>query len=491
MRLLAVFGTLFVASLALSIYWSATQPLWSFYLMPSRFWQFTLGGAVFIWLHRQAPGNDAATDSHDHSRRATIAGISGLILIFGSARFLHSNITYPDYWALFPSFGTALVLGAIQVSANRGITNLLAHPWLVWIGDRSYSWYLWHWPVLMLAFTLGVKGQLETALLAALSLLPAMFSYRYIELPFWKGRYSGFKPLPIILASILAMLAVIASTYNLFLNIPAPTAVSATQAARLDQPEIYRAQCDDFHSSAEVRPCVFGNQNAPKTAVLLGDSIGVQWFSLIQTMFPPPQWRVVVLTKSACPIVDEDYFYSSIGGVYKTCAIWRNAVLDFLPSLKPDIVFMGSSAGYEFTELQWTEGTTRVLSRITTASKQTIVISGTPALGYDGPSCLERHAVAPLSTADPDEKTCSEKLINPKSANVSRFLGEAVQRFPGTILLDLNDLVCPGGRCSARNAEGIIVFRDGDHLTDTFVRTLIPEAASRLQRSGLEHLLAE
>jgi peptidoglycan/LPS O-acetylase OafA/YrhL len=492
-RLLFVLGTLFLASLGLSLYWSETRPLWSFYLMPSRIWQFALGGAVFIWLRRHIRDNGTATAARNYPKWAATAGTFGLILIVGSAVLLHSNITYPGYWALFPSLGTALVLAAGQVSTEKGTANLLAHPWLVWIGDRSYSWYLWHWPVLMLAFTLGINGRLETALLAAFSLLLAMFSYRYVELPFWKGRFSRLKPSRIILLSILAMLMVINGSFYSLSNLKPPPPSFSISATRSDIPEIYRYRCDDWFSSAKVRPCVFGDPKAQRTIVLIGDSVGAQWFSLVREIFPAPQWRLVVLTKSSCAIVDEDYFYDRIGGIYKVCTDWRNKVLDLLPSLTPDVVLIGSAANYGFTQSQWTEGTARVLARITAVTKYTLVIPGTPALGFDGPGCLERHiASAKPAEMDQNEPVCSQRLKNPQPANVSRYLGEATQRFSNAVLLDLNDLVCPDGRCSARSKDsGIVVFRDKNHLTDTFVRAQIPEVISRLKRSGLEPLLQD
>ncbi len=106
---------------------------------------------------------------------------------------------------LAPSLGAALVIAAVH-GLSEGYGGPLAHPMLVWLGDRSYSWYLWHWPVLILGFSLGYKDQeLLTLALILLSLLAAMLSYRLVERPFWKGNFSQIHPRHVLLVSLLVM----------------------------------------------------------------------------------------------------------------------------------------------------------------------------------------------------------------------------------------------------------------------------------------------
>jgi len=78
-------------------------------------------------------------------------------------------------------------------------------------------------------------------------------------------------------------------------------------------PELYSHDCDSWFHDAIVKPCVFGSADSEKTVVLIGDSIAAQWFVAIPRIFTQPDWRVVVLTKSSCPMVDVDFFYDRIG----------------------------------------------------------------------------------------------------------------------------------------------------------------------------------
>jgi hypothetical protein len=245
-------------------------------------------------------------------------------------------------------------------------------------------------------------------------------------------------------------------------------------------PAIYAHGCDSWTTHSDINPCIIGKPSANKTIVLIGDSIGAQWVSLLPGLFKSPEWRTIVLTKSACAMVDEDYFYGRIGQIYTICTEWRRKSLEYLSSLRPDIIFVGSAATYEFSESQWINGSSRVLARLSSAAKHVIVIPGTPSLSFNGPSCLERHATH-ASKID----ACREPLTSTQAAEVAHYLKIAVQAFPNAKLLNLNDLACPEGICSALTTDGLTVFRDTQHLTNTFVRAQLPAVTKRIEKLGL------
>jgi hypothetical protein len=361
---------------------------------------------------------------------------------------------------------------------------LLCHPVLIWIGDRSYSWYLWHWPVLMLGFSCGMQSSFtKTIGLVALSMLLAIFSYRWVELPFWKGGLSRVAPTRTILLSILAISTVLAATLH-FLNYLSEdqrkSIVPIFSGHRSDLPTIYAHGCDSWATNSDIKPCIIGNANAKKTVVLIGDSIGAQWVSLFPAIFNSPEWRTIVLTKSACAMVDEEYFYSGIGKIYTICTEWRNKSLKYLSSLRPDIIFVGSAATYEFSESQWIGGSSRVLADLSSVAGHVIVVAGTPSLSFNGPGCLERHTNS-VTKSD----MCRESLLTTQAEDVARYLQIAIQKFSNVHLLNLNDLVCPGGVCSAQTPTGLVVFRDSQHLTNTFVRAQVWVVAKRIEKLGL------
>jgi peptidoglycan/LPS O-acetylase OafA/YrhL len=477
--MLAGLGMAFIASLTLSLYWTKNMPQAAFYLMPSRIWQLSLGAIIYLTFRDSPSGRNRLTQGFSKVS-AYLTLYTGLILIIGSSITLNPELAYPGFWALVPSFGTALVIMASHtLPIDRD--SPLAQPILVWLGDRSYSLYLWHWPIFILGFSIGYHGQVfPTLSMILLTILAAALSFRLIELPFWKGRWSHAKPLRNILFSLLIMASMILALHQGLAQLPQPDdTTDVSNRWRLDLPEFYRMDCDGMHFHSRIELCVFGAETAKRTVVFLGDSIGVQWFSMIPEIFPGPLWRIIVLTKSGCAMVDEDYYYQLIGKTYQVCTDWRNAVLDELDTLKPDMLLMGSAATYDFSETQWIEGSTRVFERVSKAAATVFVIPGTPSLSFDGPGCVSRH-LSPDGLIERANCLAKDRLKYIKS--VTNFLGQAANRFPNVYMLDLNDLVCPGGDCNAISEEGMVVFRDSQHLTDSFVRFQAPFIHERVKR---------
>lgn len=312
-----------------------------------------------------------------------------------------------------------------------------------------------------------------------LSLLLAILSYRWVELPFWKGILSRAEFSRVMAISMLVMAVLAALAFHAGRHLPNPEDFSDPSGRwRSDVPEIYGMSCDAWYFHARVEPCLFGSRAAPKTVVLLGDSIGAQWFSAVPAVFQQPEWRTVVLTKSACAIVDIEYFYSRIGRIYDMCTEWRNSVLNMLEQERPDVIIIASSSSYDFDERDWIDGSRRVMARLSRAANLVVVIPGTPALRFDGPGCIARN-ISPEGYID--RRACESEGSLDGPAMVREYLRDAVEEFPNVHILDLTERVCPDEYCSAKNNDSIAVFRDTQHLTDNFVQSSIPAIRERIQ----------
>jgi peptidoglycan/LPS O-acetylase OafA/YrhL len=482
--------TVLVASLGLCVYWSTTEQLLSFYMMPARGWQFALGSLVFV-ISR--PGWSAQAGSPGRTRLLalrTFAATLGLALIAVSTTLLHSNLNYPGLYAVLPSVGTALVIVASTAGIGPPVARWLGSRPLVWIGDRSYSLYLWHWPVLMLGGAFGIADSgVGVVSLIITSLLLAAASYRWIELPFWKGRFSQLRPRLVTLSAMLALLASFGLA-NVASKIPLSdsTAVAGQDAAgiRTDTADIFVAglDCDSWYHSSEVVPCETGDAEAQHTIALIGDSIGTQWVSMLPEIYKSPDWRIVVLAKSACTIADLEYYYKPAGGNYDVCTEWRGRSIDYLAKLQPDIVFIGSSAASEFSESEWVGGTRRIVAKLVPAVDHVVILPGTPGLSFDGPSCLQAPYRFTSRLRD-SESLCEETQQSMHSDTIAGYLAKAASDFENAHVLNLNDLVCPNRRCAARSQSGIPVFRDNQHLTASFVVSQSSEVLSRLDAIGV------
>jgi len=469
-RLKFILCGVFAISLALCIAWTRTRPLLAFYMMPPRAWQFALGALTFL----------AAGERNAESERGLYAaGWLGLAAIVAAAVSFDHNVPYPGIRALLPSLGAAAVLGA-GARRGDGVARLLALRPLQAIGRVSYAWYLWHWPVLLLGAAVVDMTLPHRSLLAAIALACGTASYYLVETPIRRDARLVARPALFASAAIALMLAgaaMAAYWRTAATQRMASPGMARFQQVRDDKPVIYGLHCDDWYFSAEVRLCTFGPENAAHTAVVMGDSVGLQWFPAYLDIFTRPGWRLLVATKSSCPMADAPLFYERIGREYTECERWRSEVVPFVAKFKPDIVILGSADSAPYSQEQWTEGTARLLQTLAPASGHVYILRSTPVLPFDAPSCLEPRSA--LYQAISTHRVCQAPAATAHGDDVYRWLGAAAGRFGNASTLDLTDAICTGGICSAER-NGMIVFRDSQHLSAAFAKSLAAVLRSRI-----------
>ncbi|WP_162845957.1 acyltransferase family protein [Seongchinamella sediminis] len=471
-------------SMATSIWWTEIKPMWAYYLMPARIWQFALGALVFFFT-AAIPGGYSFQKTIGIDTFLRWAGLATLLV--AATLIDPARNSYPGFWAILPTLGTALILASINTNRH---SSVLGNSLVVWIGDRSYSWYLWHWPIFTIAGLLNIfQDTAASFILILISLIAASISYVVIERPFWHGRFSFFKPRTVFTGSLTAVLLG-TLTINLVQTegdlVNESTIAADIQQAKKDMPIIYGYGCDTWYSSEKAVPCEFRADNYGKTIVLLGDSVLAQWFTLFAEIYSPPEWRILVYTKSACPIVDEDFFYERIGSTYSVCTNWRNSVIEAIGNIEPDVLILGSGNTEKFNRVQWIEGTKRILDKVTIAAQNTYILVGTPALPFNGPGCLMRALESESATPATVQRLaqhCGSSKPLEHVARIHGYLATAASNFTSAHLLAFTELVCPGGICSAISPQGTVTFRDSQHLTDTFVRELVPLASKVLTKN--------
>jgi len=187
-----------IGSFLVSCWGVIHAPTASFYLLPTRFWELALGAIV------------SSASRWRTQSRSTLEGLS----IFGIASiglgifFLSEEKPFPGWNALYPCFGTALVIYS-GVSGQSVVSRLLSTSPMVFIGKISYSFYLWHWPALALT-----KYQLcrnltpaETAAALFISFIVSVFAWRCIENPFRDKRLFDSRVLFAMSASAVVIIA--------------------------------------------------------------------------------------------------------------------------------------------------------------------------------------------------------------------------------------------------------------------------------------------
>lgn len=480
-RLAITFSVIAIVSFTGCMYFSLNNPAMAFYMTPLRAWQFSAGALMWLLGQYQLPS----------LRLASIAGWFGLALIGFALLLIDKSSVYPSPLALLPTLGTALLLwsGSGEIKKQFPAVFLSTEP-MQKIGNLSYSWYLWHWPVLLIGDQLiSVKGDLTNSILAILlSFLLAIITFNLIENPIRFGKPAKIPVRWQIISAVVLM--VLLSSQLLRWNTFSQTQMASgfnefVASSTADLPFIYADGCDDWYHSSDLKPCIYGNESAEKTAVLFGDSIGAQWFSALTEMHDPTQWRIVVLTKSSCPMVDEPYFYARIGREYRECSEWRNKAIEWLGQHKVDRLFIGGTASAEFTDKQWQSGTVKLFEKLSTVNS-IYLIEANPALPFSAPECLLKN-----KNISAGEKNCRAPVENTRYARVAKILENTTQQFKNVHWIETASFVCPNQLCGSlienNTGDNVVVFRDSQHLTNSFVAMAAPHFKRQVEAYELEN----
>ena len=273
-RLLLVFGIVFLFSLGVGVFQTAMQPLAAFYLLPARAWELLAGSLLaFIPFHWN-PAKRILRESFSYA---------GLLLI-GFAVFTYSeDVPFPGIAALLPCLGTVLIIwanGAALAGPPESVPlttlgRLLAWRPIVFIGLISYSLYLWHWPVLVLAdYWMLEKPWWTRVLLVMASFILAVFSWRFVETPFRKKQWCASRS---AIFTLTAATIAIAITCGIFFvrsrGLPDRFSSEVLEASRVPGREraFYDHKIEDITNDRLVR---FGAEdpNAPIKLLIWGDS---------------------------------------------------------------------------------------------------------------------------------------------------------------------------------------------------------------------------
>lgn len=258
-------GGLFFGSLVWSVWSSLFEAERAFFVLSSRGWELLGGGLVFGLSERLVLSAV--------QRRVML--FVGMLIMFTAMFWLDSSRVWPGGWALLPVMSAALL-----ILANAEHTPLLHAPVLQWFGSRSYSLYLWHWPVVV---GLGLLDGGQTYLLMVAGMLVALclahVSYQYVEEPTRRlmGRHRGW-PLVCLLIASLALVASVAQWVRKseFSNrLPTPVAQMAAQA-RNHSPRLQECTHDQpecFFGGDAIRAIVLGDSHAGAVVEAVNDSL--------------------------------------------------------------------------------------------------------------------------------------------------------------------------------------------------------------------------
>jgi hypothetical protein len=243
--------------------------------------------------------------------------------------------------------------------------------------------------------------------------------------------------------------------------VPANLTPSLTTAAS-DLPSLYASGCHIPQGDAVFKDCRFGDAGTGVTVALFGDSHAATWFPALEPLANEHGFALRSFTKSACQAMD--FVTYREGKVDPTCAQWRASVIDELVRSAPQVIIIANSAEQATdasTLARWKQAVAPVVA--TLAQRSTVlVLQDVPFFTVNPVTCLSAH----LTDASPCTSLASS-VVNEPVADIMRT--ETMNS--GGTFIETSDLVCPSGVCSPILGS-TLVFRDDNHLTATFARSL-------------------
>ena len=464
------------ASLALSIVFTPKEPIWSFYSLPTRAWELGIG-ACLLFL----------SPNLFKSKVYTFVGLAGILV---GSYVLSSDSLFPGYLALIPVLSTSLLIASIG-SWPRSLDSFAETRIVLWLGEISYSLYLWHWPLLILpSISLGRELRFhEIVGLVCLTLLLAHLTHHFIESPLRRSQVKGAHVYGIaIIMTISTCLGgyVIASHSSDRLNIGSitngPTSISEITRKPLNYPveqgpglsirEVfdrsitYSDGCHLSRSAVDFGECAYGDLSSQRTIILFGDSHAAQWFPAVEKIAKEKKIRLVSLTKSFCPPYDLDLAYGG-NGVDSSCKLWREKAIARITQEKPFAILMSSLEYYKPRQEQsslnvwWQDGQRKTVSSLNSSGAALIAIRDTPHPEEDIPQCL--------SLREPERCMTPAKI---RRSVLSDFLS-----------IDPTEWLCSTSCPPIVN--GIVAYRDNSHLSVDMSLALSRKISSALETFGV------
>jgi len=454
----------------------------AFYYLPGRAWEFLVGGVLALRV-LPAPASRWSADA---------AVLAGLLLIAGGFLMLNDASAFPGLGAVAPCVGAALILWS-GLGEPPAAAALLRAPPVVGLGRVSYSFYLWHWPPLVLAGLILQQPlpPLLSAGLVALALGIAILSWRFVEQP-WraaKGRWSHAGLAVLIAVVLVGAGAAAYVTHGLPGRIPPGLVLEDTDISPM------RSTCF-LGWTPQIEPptaCVYGDLDAPAKVLVWGDSHADAITPGVLAWTQGKGLRVAQATRAGCPPLTGVAVLTDGLNRDPNCARFDSKVLARLAS-DPSITLVILSArwplymnaappmgGYDPPMSLISDGGTTGLAaaldhtlgaiEASGSKARVLVIGPIPELPVSPPDCVAQASRFGLDLAHCQQAPNADTLARADPA--IRAIQQVTARHPDVrVVLPSRDL-CSGGSCGAVE-DGDILYFDSDHLSASGARRLVP-----------------
>lgn len=502
-----VSAVLIVSALSFLFSWSALagHPALVFYMLPARAWELGIGVALAA-----AEQNRQRELVPSFSRQWL--GLGGLLLLLAPFTLLNSATPFPGPAALPSVAGTALLLAVPSSWINR---RALSFGPLVFIGRISYSWYLWHWP--LLSFLHIVYGGTPPGL-AALAAIAASFalaiaSYHFIEQPLRRSRLAA---VPLLIRYAIATAAVAAIPAALWLSRGLPQRFPALAQIESDATHLQSDPCladigDDTPNLSTTCVPKAATPQVSQVLALWGDSHAAALAPALRSLAEAQGYASAEFAKASCPpVLGVSHFIPRHPSLAAECFAYNQRVFDrLIRDSRIRIVILSASwpgylhhnwqDGWIVTEASHTsemppesavraalaQSLSATVRLLQSAGKQVVVFDDIPAFNFEPAWRLDSTAiparralaallhvnnVADIGAAAPQDADSGHVA---SAAAASALLVQALAAQPTIMLVDLRSSLCNSQtQCFYRVADQLL-YSDNNHLSPAGARYVL------------------
>jgi peptidoglycan/LPS O-acetylase OafA/YrhL len=498
------------ASFAWSVFQTAADPTWAYFSPFTRACELGLGALIAVLgpaINRKLKPRWAAE----------VLASCGLAGIASSALLLDSSTPYPGAVIAWPVVSTALLITAGCTDIRTFVERSLSLRPMQWFGARSYSLYLWHWPILTIAAQYSVShlSGWQTTGLLMLTILASTLSYRLVENPVRRARSLAARP-GLSLAVGAALIAITiglaqcfivhnGGTWNVFGSadvtktsgasprstggcpshacsdilaqvesgaktdtIPSDLTPSLADAvADLRVPD--GGQCSQLPISwlkPDRQPCIF-DTGAPANApmiILIGDSQAVMWSRTVKSIAKQVGYRFGLVFHYGCHMPMTTFDTTGEGVTDAQCREWKNAAIDWMKRQNPAMVLVASGNHTGINGADYAAGYGAVLKQMQSPGRKLFVMGDVPLLSQDPPRCLAAHPSSALK--------CATKTATAAPADEQHAALDGAHQ-AGAGYVNLTPWLCTADLCPAIVGH-YAAYQDQFHITGTYAQALMP-----------------
>jgi peptidoglycan/LPS O-acetylase OafA/YrhL len=462
------------------------QAAFGFYSPVTRAWEFCAGAAVAWFLLRWT--------GQINQNVAKVMYFFGAVLIGVSFSSVSVVSNFPGTVTLLPVIGTVLMIlaGSVRLFSEAKWDLLGSRP-AMQVGSWSYSIYLWHWPFIALVTLIYPENQIAVLVAIALSLIPALASFYFIETPFRKRSYESK------LSATLALAAVVMFPLSILLTtLAGANIIKESLGSPLAAPIGYQMGCHGPGAvEDELGVCnwVIGEESQANGAhiYLVGDSHAAQYTDGLRAAALTLGRNLSVLTASSCPFLDLPQ-----AETLTPCWAWQQKALRYLLASPRGTVVIASSDEYWISDDPFvfdgtanatdspqrleilTIGLKNAVHELDEVGHELVFVEDTPHWLGASTWSLQRCTMAQTLTGCNQSQPISDHLLRTKALRETVESASARYSFE---VIDFLDVVCKFEVCRTYR-EGSWVYRDSGHLTNSFSGTLAPKWVQVLGGGG-------